>query len=141
MSLTFESISLHVADVEKSVSFYSKFPGAEVIIHRPGQFAKFRFGGGHIQVVAVPAEEKTFHIELDAPDLQALHDELKSVGIRAGRAASKAVLRQDPVPRARSGRQHSGVRYALSEPSQNIIRKADLGCGGTEVRLVVGLGH
>ena len=81
MRTIFESVSLHVADVEKSVGFYSRIPGAELIMHRPGQFAKFRFGGGHIQVVSVPAEEKSFHIELDAPDLQALHDKLKAAGI------------------------------------------------------------
>lgn len=72
MTVIFESVSLHVADVEKSVAFYSKFPGAQLVMHRPGQFAKFKFGGGHIQVVGIPAQEKSFHIELDAPDLQAL---------------------------------------------------------------------
>jgi catechol 2,3-dioxygenase-like lactoylglutathione lyase family enzyme len=70
MKVIFESVSLHVADVEKSVNFYSKIPGAELVMHRPGQFAKFKLAG-----------EKGFHVELDAPDLQALHDELKAAGI------------------------------------------------------------
>jgi len=56
MAVTFESVSLHVFDVEKSVEFYSRFPGAQLIMHRHGQFAKFRFGGGHIQVVGIPAQ-------------------------------------------------------------------------------------
>lgn len=64
MTTIFESVSLHVADVEKSVAFYSKFPGAELIIHRPGQFAKFKFGGGHIHVVGMPSHDKSFHIDL-----------------------------------------------------------------------------
>jgi catechol 2,3-dioxygenase-like lactoylglutathione lyase family enzyme len=81
MSTIFESVSLHVADVEKSVAFYSKFPGGELIIHRPGQFAKFKFGGGHIQVVGIPSQEKSFHVELDTPDLQALYEHLKAAGI------------------------------------------------------------
>jgi catechol 2,3-dioxygenase-like lactoylglutathione lyase family enzyme len=49
-------VSLHVADVEKSVAFYSKFPGAKLIMHRQGQFAKFKIGDGRIQVVAIPPE-------------------------------------------------------------------------------------
>jgi len=81
VSLSFESVSLHVADVEKSVAFYSKLPGAQLILHHPGQFAKFKFGDAHIQVVAVPPGEKSFHIELNAVDLQALYDELKAAGI------------------------------------------------------------
>jgi catechol 2,3-dioxygenase-like lactoylglutathione lyase family enzyme len=81
MTVTFESVSLHVADVEKSVAFYSKLPGAQLIMHRRDQFAKFKFGGGHIQVVGTPAQEKSFHIELNAPDLQALYETLKTAGI------------------------------------------------------------
>lgn len=81
MTTIFESVSLHVADVEKSVAFYSKLPGAELVMHRRGQFAKFKFGGGHIQVVAIPAQDRSFHIEMDAPDLHALYDQLRASGI------------------------------------------------------------
>ena len=81
VSTSFESVSLHVADVEKSVAFYSKFPGAQLILHSPGQFAKFKFGDAHIQVVAIPPGEKSFHIELNAADLTALHAALKAAGI------------------------------------------------------------
>jgi len=81
MTTIFESVSLHVADVEKSVAFYSKFPGAQIVMHRPGRFAKFKFGGGHIQVVGIPAEDKSFHVELNAPDLDKLYEELNAAGI------------------------------------------------------------
>lgn len=81
MSTTLEGVSLHVADVEKSVAFYSKFPGAKLTIHRPGQFAKFKIGTGHIQVVAIPASEKDFHVEIDTPDLNGLYNDLKAAGI------------------------------------------------------------
>ena len=50
-------------------------------MHHPGRFAKFKLGGAHIQLVALPAKEKGFHIETDAPDLYALYDELKAAGI------------------------------------------------------------
>jgi len=81
MSISLEGVSLHVADVERSVAFYSKLPGAQLIMHREGQFAKFKIGDGHIQVVAIPLTEKSFHIEMNAPDLQALYDNLKAAGI------------------------------------------------------------
>lgn len=69
LTTSLEGISLLVANVERSVAFYSKLPGAQMIMHRTGQFAKFKFGDAHIQVVGIQPEEKTFHIEMDAPDL------------------------------------------------------------------------
>jgi len=81
MGTSLEGVSLHVADVEKSVSFYSKLPSAQLLMHRPGQFAKFKLGEGHIQVVAIPPEEKSFHIEMNAPDLLVLYENLKAAGI------------------------------------------------------------
>jgi len=81
LTTSLEGISLLVADVEKSVAFYSKLPGAQMIMHRTGQFAKFKIGDAHIQVVGMPPEEKTFHIEMDAPDLQGLYEHLKTAGI------------------------------------------------------------
>lgn len=81
VTTSFESVSLHVTDVERSVAFYSKFPGAQLILHQPGQFAKFKFGHAYIQVVALPAGEKSFHVKLNAADLHALYDELKAAGI------------------------------------------------------------
>ena len=80
-AMVLESVSLHVADLEKSVAFYSKLPGTKLVMHHPGRFAKFKLGGAHIQLVALPAKEKGFHIEIDAPDLYALYDELKAAGI------------------------------------------------------------
>jgi catechol 2,3-dioxygenase-like lactoylglutathione lyase family enzyme len=107
MKVAFQSVSLHVADVEKSVTFYSKIPGAEMVMHRPGQFAKFKFGSGHIQVVAVSAEEKNFHIELDAPDLQALYDELKASGIEPDGPPEKQFF----------GR----VQFQMRDPDGNVL--------------------
>lgn len=80
VGLSMQGVSLHVADVEKSVAFYSKLPGAKIVIHRPGYFAKFKFGEGYIQVVSIPAEEKSFHIELDTENQQSLYEQLTASG-------------------------------------------------------------
>lgn len=107
MATIFESVSLHVADVEKSVAFYSKLPGAELVMHRPGQFAKFRFGGGHIQVVGIPAVEQSFHIELDAPDLHELYGQLQAAG-----------LEPEEAPTLQSfGR----INFRIRDPDGNIL--------------------
>ena len=89
MRTSLEGVSLHVADVEKSVAFYSKLPGAELIMHRVGEFAKLRIGDGHIQVVAIPQSEKSFHIEMNAPDLHVLYDRLKAAGIEPDEPPTK----------------------------------------------------
>jgi len=89
MKTSLEGVSLHVADVEKSVAFYSKLPGAQLIMHRGGEFAKFKIGDGQIQVVAIPLTEKSFHIEMNAPDLHAHYDDLKAAGIEPDEPPTK----------------------------------------------------
>ena len=44
--ITLEGLSLHVSDVERSIEFYSRIPGAQLVGHRPGQFARFQIGTG-----------------------------------------------------------------------------------------------
>jgi len=87
MGTSLEGVSLHVADVEKSVSFYSKLPSAQLLMHRPGHFAKFKLGEGHIQVVAIPPDEKCFHMEMNAPDLHVLG---VRYGLNSNRWSTKA---------------------------------------------------
>jgi len=107
MKTSLEGVSLHVADVEKSIGFYSKLPGAELIMHRVGEFAKFRIGEGHVQVVGIPPSEKSFHIEMNAPDLHALYDELRGAGIEP-----------DSPPTKRSfGR----TNFRIHDPDGNIL--------------------
>jgi len=80
-AVVLESVSLHVADLEKSVAFYSKLPGAKLVMHHPGRFAKFKLAGSATSWICAPPNLKGFHIEIDAPDLYALYDELKAAGI------------------------------------------------------------
>ena len=114
MNTSLEGVSLHVADVEKSVAFYSKLPGAQMIMHRTGEFAKFKVGDGHIQVVGIPQSERNFHIEMNAADLQALYNDLKTAGIEP-----------DSPPTLRSfGR----TNFRVHDPDGNILEfdKADI---------------
>ena len=81
MSVSLEGVSLHVADVERSIQFYSRIPGAELLIHEPGKFARFRMGSGHLHVVHLPEEERNFHVEMGTEDLDQLYTQLKTLGI------------------------------------------------------------
>ena len=42
MKASLEGVSLHVKDVKSSIEFYSRIPGAELVLERPGQFARFK---------------------------------------------------------------------------------------------------
>jgi len=44
MDLTLAGLTLHVADVERSLAFYKQFPGAQLIFHMTNRFALLRFG-------------------------------------------------------------------------------------------------
>src|SRR5438552_19131690 len=39
MNLSLVGVTLHVADVDRSLECYRKFPGAPVMFHMPGRFA------------------------------------------------------------------------------------------------------
>ena len=106
-AVSFQSISLHVADVGKSVAFYSRLPGAELTIHRPGDFAKFKVGAAYIQVVAERIAGKGFQIEIDAPDINALHDELQRVGLEP----------EGPPKKQAFGR----TQFRVRDPDGNIV--------------------
>jgi len=82
MSVTLYGIALHVADFEKSKEFYSRIPGAELLLEVPGEFAQFRIGTAHLNVVKREGPEK-FHIEIEAKDVDGAYQELRGLGFDA----------------------------------------------------------
>jgi catechol 2,3-dioxygenase-like lactoylglutathione lyase family enzyme len=80
MSVSLEGLSLHVADLERSIAFYTRIPGAELVMQRPGQFARFRIGTGSLHLVQLPSQGR-FHIELDTEDVGQLYGELCAAGL------------------------------------------------------------
>jgi catechol 2,3-dioxygenase-like lactoylglutathione lyase family enzyme len=57
-----EGLTLHVADLQRSVEFYSRIPGAEKVMQFGTKFAMFKFGDGRLGLIQ--AEKPGFHIEL-----------------------------------------------------------------------------
>lgn len=73
-------LTLHVADLERSLEFYRHLPGAKVVVHRPGEFAMLRLGHGRLGLLQANLPT-AFHIELEASSLTGVYDELQSMGI------------------------------------------------------------
>ena len=80
MNASLEGISLHVADVERSITFYSRIPGAQLVLHRPHEFARFLIGTGSLHLVQLPIQNR-FHIELDTEDAGLLYTQLCEAGL------------------------------------------------------------
>jgi catechol 2,3-dioxygenase-like lactoylglutathione lyase family enzyme len=79
MSVSLAGLTLHVSDVDRSLEFYRKLPGAAVLFHIPGRFALLRFGAGRLGLLA--DQKRPFHVELEVPDLDAAATELKQLGL------------------------------------------------------------
>ena len=106
--VTLQSVSLHVADVERSVAFYTKLPGAAGADSpsrsvRKNQVRRGLYPGVH----GGPPKEKEFHIELNAPGPAALYDELKAAGIEP----------DSPPTKRRFGR----IQFQVHDPDGNIL--------------------
>lgn len=78
-SVSLAGLTLHVADLERSLAFYAKIPGAVVEIHRPGLIAILRIGHGRLGLLQRAAGR--FHVELEVDDLDALYADLRQAGI------------------------------------------------------------
>ena len=80
MNASLEGTTLHVADVERSLEFYKRIPGANVEIHRPGQFAMLTLGKSRLSLLGVRASGD-FHLEVSTTDLDELYEHLRQEGI------------------------------------------------------------
>ena len=78
--LRVEHALLHVADVERSITFYSRIPGAQLVLHRPHEFARLLIGTGSLHLVQLPLQNR-FHIELDTEDAGLLYKQLCEAGL------------------------------------------------------------
>jgi catechol 2,3-dioxygenase-like lactoylglutathione lyase family enzyme len=78
MTISLVGLTLHVADVDGSVEFYRRLPGAVVLFHLPGRVAMLRLGAGRLGLLA--DRKRPFHVELEVPDLAAAAAELRSLG-------------------------------------------------------------
>ena len=79
MDLTLAGVTLHVADVDRSLAFYHQFPGADVVFHMPGRFALLRFGTGRLGLLS--DRKRPFHLEVECGDLDATYTKFQQLEI------------------------------------------------------------
>jgi len=78
LNVSLEGLTLQVADVEQSLAFYSRLPGARVGAHRPGAFALLYIGKGQLGLLKKSIGPT--HLEFDSADPDALYQQLKEAG-------------------------------------------------------------
>jgi catechol 2,3-dioxygenase-like lactoylglutathione lyase family enzyme len=93
MTISLVGLTLHVADVDRSVEFYRRLPGAEVQFHLPGRFAMLRLGAGRLGLLA--DRKRPFHVELEVSDLPTTAAELRSLGFELDGPARRAWGEED----------------------------------------------
>ena len=80
ITASLEGVSLHVADLERSVDFYRRIPGAELLEQRPGRYALLRIGGAVLSLLYLPGPAR-FRMEVETNDLELMYDRLCQAGI------------------------------------------------------------
>ena len=81
MDLSLEGLTLHVDDVQRSLDYYLRFPGARLLHRRPGksEFALLKIGRARLGLLGHGAPG--FHIEISTSDLDGIYDKLRESGI------------------------------------------------------------
>ncbi|MWG33882.1 VOC family protein [Halomarina oriensis] len=72
-------LTLHVADVERSLQFYRRLPGVELRHHEPGTVARLRIGTGWLTLLNL--EEGRFHVRVDCDDLDGFYETCLTSGL------------------------------------------------------------
>ena len=88
MSISLVGVTLHVADVERSLNFYQRLPDSSVLFHRPGRFALLRIGSGRLGLLQ--DHQRTFHVEVDCQDLDATCALLQESGFQTEGPTTRA---------------------------------------------------
>ncbi len=91
--IRFEGLTLTVADVARSIEFYSDKLGLKVEWNALPAFAMIRIGAGTIGLLSVAearkegvedstgAQKRAIHVELSTDSLDELYEELKAKGV------------------------------------------------------------
>lgn len=78
--ISLDGVTLHVADVERSLAFYERIPGAKLVNHRPGEFALFQIGQGRLGLLQLGTG---FHVELSTDNVDEVYAQLHARGIQS----------------------------------------------------------
>jgi len=88
MSMSLVGLTLHVADVERSLNFYKQLPDSSILFHMAGKFALLKVGSGRLGLLQ--DQKRPFHIEIDCQDLDGTCSLLKESGFQLGGPTARA---------------------------------------------------
>ena len=91
MTISLVGLTLQVADVERSLSFYKRLPHTSVLFHMPGKFALLHVGNGRLGLLQ--DQKRPFHVEIDCQDLDATCALLKESGFQTEGPTTRALGR------------------------------------------------
>ena len=105
-------LTLHVADVERSLDFYMRLPGAVLSQHRPGDFALIQLGDGRLGLLSsrfLGKAAPSFHMEISSTreGVDELYERVRANGLEAS---------GPPADRSWGER-----TFQLSDPDGNLI--------------------
>ena len=112
MTVSLAGLTLHVADVDRSLAFYRRLPGAAVLFHLPGRFALLQLGQGRLGLLA--DRKRLFHVELEVPDLDAAAAELQGLGIEVDGPTQREWGERDVLVRDPDG---NLLEFAAARPT------------------------
>jgi len=95
MSISLVGLTLHVADVERSLNFYKRLPDSSILFHMLGKFALLRVGSGRLGLLQ--DQTRPFHVEIDCEDLDATCALLNESGFQAEGPTSRAWGEKDAL--------------------------------------------
>ena len=95
MSISLVGLTLHVADVERSLNFYKRLPDSSILFHMPGKFALLRVGSGRLGLLQ--DRKRPFHVEIDCQDLDATCALLKESGFQPDGPTTRAWGERDAL--------------------------------------------
>ena len=95
MSISLVGLTLHVADMQRSLNFYKRLPDSSILFHMPGKFALLRVGSGRLGLLQDQA--RPFHVEIDCEDLDATCALLKGSGFQPEGPTSRAWGERDAL--------------------------------------------
>ena len=108
MNIELEGLTLHVADLARSLDFYSRIPGGKLVFEVPGRVAILEFGRARLNLLRL--DSNGFHLEFTTSDIDVAYERLKAAGLEP---------QSPPVKRA-----WGETDFRLLDPDGNLVEIA-----------------
>lgn len=77
--VSLDKFAIHVKDVEASMAYYQRIPGAELIVYQPGHIAIFKLGKNELNLVRLDLMPP-FHLEFETEQVDELYADFQKEG-------------------------------------------------------------